>query len=252
MNVNQYFRRPVLKKEIEILLPNQVNNLAVWYDVDDFSTLTFNGGNVSQINDKSGNSRHATQSTAASQPLYVENVKNSKPALQFDGTDDWLQSAFTLSGYPVSMFLVSKRISGLGYHTSFALSGNGIRYMHQLIAEATITRAGTQLRTGSGDVALNGQFDILDTQKFTVTASFFTADKAQLITERSNLSQNHSLPYENNNILFLGRLRNASSGLFGNCQICEFFMYNGEPKTDEKTKLLNYLQQKYNINLLLS
>lgn len=50
--------------------PRQIAGLGLWLDAADTSTVTLNAGNVSEWRDKSGNGRHASQSTAAFQPLY--------------------------------------------------------------------------------------------------------------------------------------------------------------------------------------
>jgi hypothetical protein len=63
------------------------SDLALWLDADDASTITLNGSNVSQWNDKSGNARNFTQSTAANQPAYLATGFNNKPTLRTDGND---------------------------------------------------------------------------------------------------------------------------------------------------------------------
>lgn len=70
--------------------------LALWLDAEDVSTITLNGSTVSQWSDKSGNSRHFTQATAASQPTYNATVLGGKPALTFDGTSDFMSAGDTL------------------------------------------------------------------------------------------------------------------------------------------------------------
>lgn len=70
--------------------------LALWLDAADASTITLNGSTVSQWSDKSGNSRHFTQATAASQPTYNATVLGGKPALTFDGTSDFMSADDTL------------------------------------------------------------------------------------------------------------------------------------------------------------
>lgn len=71
--------------------------LTNWYDFADLPTVTYDGGNaISQINDKSGNSRNATQSTANRQPLITASAVNSLYAGYFDGTNDRLD--FSTSG----------------------------------------------------------------------------------------------------------------------------------------------------------
>jgi hypothetical protein len=48
------------------------------------------GDPVASWTDSSGNSRHATQSTAGSKPIYKTNILNGKPVVRFDGADDFL------------------------------------------------------------------------------------------------------------------------------------------------------------------
>lgn len=54
-------------QQSELWNPAQINSLA-WFDASDLASITFNGSNVSQWNDKSGNLRHATQSVVNDQP----------------------------------------------------------------------------------------------------------------------------------------------------------------------------------------
>jgi hypothetical protein len=63
---------------------------ALWLDAADASTITQSGGTVSQWNDKSGRGNHAINATTASQPTYQATGFNSRPALSFDNTDDFL------------------------------------------------------------------------------------------------------------------------------------------------------------------
>ena len=59
-------------------------DLALWLDAEDASTITLNGSDVSQWDDKSGNGNHAAQAVAANQPARVTS------GIQFDGTDDYM------------------------------------------------------------------------------------------------------------------------------------------------------------------
>jgi uncharacterized metal-binding protein len=73
-----------------------------WYDPSDVTTLfqdvagtspvTTVGQRVARINDKSGRDNHATQATAASQPIYQIDT-SGRPYLTFDGVDDSLATA---------------------------------------------------------------------------------------------------------------------------------------------------------------
>ena len=57
-------------------LPLTIADLAVWLDASVASSVTLNGSGVSEWRDLSGNGRHATQDTAASQPEYGTTTLN--------------------------------------------------------------------------------------------------------------------------------------------------------------------------------
>ena len=73
---------------------------ALWLDAADTSTfydattggsLVANNGAIARWEDKSGNARHATESTSGNRPLRVDAVQNARPVVRFDGTDDCLR-----------------------------------------------------------------------------------------------------------------------------------------------------------------
>ena len=65
--------------------PKNISGLGLWLDATVDSSLTFNGNNVSEWRDISGNGRHFSQSTAASQPDGVSRTQNGRRVLDFDG-----------------------------------------------------------------------------------------------------------------------------------------------------------------------
>lgn len=66
--------------------PNHLSP-AAWYDFSDAATITLVGSNISQINDKSGNSRTLTQSTAGARPTLASASRNGLDTASFDGGD---------------------------------------------------------------------------------------------------------------------------------------------------------------------
>jgi hypothetical protein len=96
--------------------PLIINNINNYYNIYTGS----NHGFVARWYDQSGNNRHASQTTAGSQPLIVSSgsviFENSKPALTFDGIDDRLSLASNLNvGSSPSIIGVAK---GVSYGTS--------------------------------------------------------------------------------------------------------------------------------------
>lgn len=69
--------------------PNSISGCVLWYDFSDADTMFTDAGStkvandgdlIYQINDKSGNSVNATQTTAGARPAYKTNILNSKSA----------------------------------------------------------------------------------------------------------------------------------------------------------------------------
>ena len=50
--------------------PEYLDNLELWLNAKDTTTLTFNGNNISNWEDKSGNGNDAVQTNASYQPAY--------------------------------------------------------------------------------------------------------------------------------------------------------------------------------------
>lgn len=83
---------------------------ALWLDADDSSTLTLVSGAVSEWRDKSGNNRHATQTTASNRPLLVTGGLNGTDVIRFDGSNDFLNVNYSIHGLTeVTFFVVGKR-----------------------------------------------------------------------------------------------------------------------------------------------
>jgi hypothetical protein len=110
----------------------------------DTSTLTSfcsgTNGFVKTWYDQSGNGYDATQTTAAAQPQIVSSgsviLENGKASLQFDGSNDLLNTALISSSTEVSIISVSKHtptstyqtILGVGFTNGYALTTQQNKY----------------------------------------------------------------------------------------------------------------------------
>ncbi len=84
---------------------------AVWYDASDATSITLNGSNVSQWNDKSGNGRHAVQATAGNQPLYTIAGQNGLNVVTFNGTSYRMASTGpAVVSQPDTVFIVFRAV----------------------------------------------------------------------------------------------------------------------------------------------
>lgn len=62
-------------------------SLALWLDAEDENSITLNGTDVSQWDDKSGNGYDLLQATSAEQPEYIASGLNGKPTIRTDGSE---------------------------------------------------------------------------------------------------------------------------------------------------------------------
>lgn len=85
-------------------------NPYLWFDFSDAATVTIATG-ISQINDKSGNSRHATQGTGAKQPAYATSAINGLNASSWNGTSMSLNVASVTLAQPYTIFAVAKGVA---------------------------------------------------------------------------------------------------------------------------------------------
>jgi hypothetical protein len=67
--------------------PKTISGLVGWWDANDASTITLNGSNVSQWNDKSISGFHVSQATAGNQPAYVTSSLNGKSGVDWGAVE---------------------------------------------------------------------------------------------------------------------------------------------------------------------
>lgn len=93
--------------------PTSIANCEIWYDVSDSGSVTKDGSNlVSQLNDKSGNSYHVSESGSA-RPTWVSNQINQKPTIRFSGSTALRRAKIT-------------NLQNIASITAFIVGGNGI------------------------------------------------------------------------------------------------------------------------------
>ncbi|MDY0188132.1 MAG: hypothetical protein RBR16_09435 [Syntrophus sp. (in: bacteria)] len=125
---------------------------AQWLDAADGSTIVFSTGSYVQTwQDKSGNSRHMTQTGGDSlRPILVQNALNSLPVLRFDGSNDWLSTSALWSGnQDGAAFVVYTPRSTTTLNSLFGQAAN-------TSTSATWRLLAVRGNTGSGDPYFNG------------------------------------------------------------------------------------------------
>ena len=115
--------------------PRSIAGLALWLDGADANSVTLNGSTVSQWNDKSGNGRHATQATAASQPTFTANARNGRSALTFSGSQ-----VMSVASFPVASYAAGIAVVQFGGNNQAAFQRGSLNDIHSLFTEAGLIR----------------------------------------------------------------------------------------------------------------
>ena len=103
------------------------DDLALWLDAADSSTITLDGANVTQWNDKSVNNRHAT-SPGATKPTYELTQLNSKAIVRFGGLSYMEHSLFNLNA-AFTYYVLWKRTETASNSIILSSSGGNYAYL---------------------------------------------------------------------------------------------------------------------------
>ena len=224
---------------------DQTTNV-LWLRAGDISGIA--GGDALDIAwpDTSGNDHDASQSTAAYRPLFISSAVNGKPAVQFDGTDDFLDDSHSYTAR--TAFIIYKVDATLQLNTDLGQAwGNYAEGAHiAMDARVALPQGfsfdGTPINVGKARYALDGgtygAFVANDNNPA------WTYDQWELITAE----------FEGNRAM----TRQVIGSLFpsfpvGTHQygggIAEIIIYNTTLNTAQRIIIENYLSSKYNIDI---
>lgn len=212
--------------------PASISGLALWLDSADTSSITQSGGSVSQINDKSGNSRHATQATSSLQPITASRTVNSKNALSFDGIDDTLTAGPAFSHtQPMTRVCVIKLDSYNAVGQTAMVDGGG-----QLLREtggAFKIFAGIEIGTAARNTNTNIH-----------TAIYNSSNSFHYINGVLNVNGNAFTQGSSGTVALMQRNGGTgnAAGLF-----CELLEYTGVLSNANLNLLGNYLASKWGL-----
>jgi len=221
--------------------PASLNNLALWLDAADTSTITADSdGNVSVWADKSGNQNNATQLNASQQPIQISN------SIKFDGTDDSLSLEHGVlpdSTEPSMVFLVAKCDASSGSDGFLSNGRNG--HHGQSFAYRTNGIGSVYFYSWSND--LNAQVEGNNTILKVHVLELSLEDTSVKIFQdgilrgtKTSFVGTQNLGNEN------GLIGNASGG-FLDGKINEIILIKNEPSDEIRLKTEGYLANKWGI-----
>ena len=227
----------------------------LWLDADDSSTITSSSGNVSQWNDKSGNTYHVTQATGTAQPKTGTVTRNSRNVLDFDGTNHYLiretdtalgRNVTGLTVYWVASFDAGGSGLVVGFATNTAV--NATRVSSGFNTSTQFTASG---RTLDADASAAANSSTLATGTWYANCAVFDYANTDLnlyvnrTADGSNTSYQTATTTSNTDSLRL--TVGAGGGLAQkvNGQIAEILVYHSAHSSTDRQKVFDYLDDKW-------
>jgi len=90
--------------------PTKIDDLSLWLDANDPSSIIESAGAVSQWSDKSGTGNHLTQLTGSMQPTTGVNSLNDRNVIFFNGANDFMDLASFSATPDITIIFVTKII----------------------------------------------------------------------------------------------------------------------------------------------
>jgi len=220
----------------------------LWLDASDASTL-YNGASlaaadepISSWRDKSGNARHATQSTGVSQPLRKSAVQNGKDVVRFDGVNDYMDGSELFSGSsPCTMIAVYTPIATTGVHSIIGQSSNLTPNTWRVLQFRTVAAIGDPYFAGYAndltDVTTPTTNTKIATFTYTGTVGSLFRNGNQIVTRGMVLSTT-SANYA------IGRDADPQRA---NCDIAEILVFPTALSAAERENVELYLNRKWAI-----
>jgi hypothetical protein len=223
----------------------------LWLKAD--AGVTLNGTTVSAWTDQSGNGYNVSQATVSNQPTFQASAFNGQPAINFDGSNDFLNNIVNnvvTPGAGRTVFIVSKAACN-------SLAMNYITFRRSTLLCSYQSSPGTNFIYSDGVNGGNNAsvpanwFDTLKA-KPTLLSFYNSGIAPNKLNVRMNqqavvVSQGGGVASESGTAGFsIGRREDG--GYFGNGAIAEVIVYDSELNSSDRTTVENYLATKYGTN----
>lgn len=207
--------------------PNDITGLQLWLKADAITGLSNNAA-VSTWNDSSGNGNNAAQATSGDQPSYETNQINGLPAVNFNGSGDFL-TVPSLTGQTI--FVVLNHADGTTFTNYRRVVDNGDTFGYSIFG----VNGGSQYNPTAlprGITASN--FWVNGTN--TLSAAPLSSNKIiSAIATSASTNTNWIGTYTGT----------GNQTMYGD--IAEVLIYNDALSTAQRQAVENYLGTKYNI-----
>ena len=231
--------------------PTILSGCQVWLAANKITGLS-DGDVVATWSDSSGQSNDFAQSTASKKPLYKTNIFNSKPAIKFDGIDDFLLSvpgAEVTDSTDYSVFAVFSYHGQADWATPVGIGAGGNPMVRYFQLDGAGTRnIRTECKNSGGVVVVNatGSDVSIDTTYIGSVVNNSTYSLVQYLNgvkdaegDPCNLSD-HSLTR-----FTLGSASTPAN--YAGCYLAEVVFYNTALTDPERRRIEGWLGRKYGL-----
>ena len=195
--------------------------------------------------DRSGNGRHATQSTAASRPVVQPSQINSRAVIRFDGTDDRMAIP-SLGAQAFTVICVGKKWSATT--DAFIALGNTANFVPYAIAD--LTGLGTYGTKSTGGA--NGVFAGTTTRRLLSTSPFLALQDSAISIRVDgaplDLNDTGTSAASVTSFSLLGA-KTGGGNIFGKQEFGELLVYDRALTAAERRKVEVYLARRWGITL---
>ena len=234
-----------------VFKPTIISGCQIWLAANKITGLS-DGDVVTTWSDSSGQSNDFTQSTASKKPLYKTNIFNTRPAIKFDGVDDFLLSvpgSEVTGSTAYSVFAVFKFVGESNWITPLAIGAGGNPMMRFFQLDGATPRNIRAEGKNAGNTALTeatgSDVDLSATYVGSLingsTASQYLNGVADASDDAFNLSD-HSLTR-----FTLGSASTPAN--YASCYISEVAFYNREVTAPERRRIEGYFGRKYGVTM---
>jgi hypothetical protein len=239
--------------------PKQIAGLQLWLDASDASTLTTISGGVSEWRDKSAAARDFSQTTANNRPTITGSAIGGKPALTFDGSNDFLRSSSNAGSlvFPSTIFIVANKSTNAaagGLITHYKTGEDAYNSSSAFAITTNADGSAIHMLGASGTGLYSGIGSPSDALGSFIVSLTIASNSAQLRNLTSGASvTDSSFTFDNpatNNGLGLG----VMSASFGNIHqlagdIAEVIGYSRALSATEHDTIARSLARKYGLTL---
>ena len=240
--------------------PSNIAGLSLWLDATTGLFDATSGGNpvttdassVARWEDRSGNSRHITQSTLASQPILKTAIQNGKNIIRFDGTNDILRrsGAFVHAQGAATIFVVVSANSGASDRLVVEGRTTSTNPLYMPIISANATLFQVLYRIDSGTIPLNNVSfgTAFNGTGFKLVCALDSGTNfAGFINKVTTNNQNYTRGTVTLNTFSIGGWATTTERDFFPGDVAEVVIYNTALGTSDRQSVENYLYSKWGI-----